>query len=284
MLIDTHCHLDAFAAYKSHPEGCDRNILLGINPERKRRIDFTSPETELDAVIQRANAAGITNFINIGSTLESSIASCELAQKYAQIYASVGVHPHDADTFDTQAEKKLRELAQKDKVVAIGETGLDYYRNLSSQDSQKQAFIKQIELAKELKLPLVIHSRQAEIDVLQILKRAMPLRAAIHCFSGDQNFLKSCLECGFFISFTCNITYKKAQNLREMVSLTPLNRLMLETDAPYLSPEGFRGKRNEPLQIKLLAEEVSRIKGVSFKEIAGYTTSNAKEFFNLDER
>lgn len=266
MLIDTHCHLD-----------------------------FPPFEPDCDAVIQRAIQAGITHFINIGSTLESSNASLELAQKYPQIYASVGVHPHDADSFDVQAENKLRELAQKNKVVAIGETGLDYYRNLSSQENQKQAFMKQINLAKDLKLPLVIHSRQAEDEVMQILKAALPLRAVVHCFSGDADFLKNCLECGFFISFTCNITYgfgykeakprlsasKKAQGLRDMVALTPLNRLMLETDAPYLSPEGFRGKRNEPLQIKLLAEEVSRIKGVSFSEIADRTTQNAKEFFKL---
>lgn len=276
MLIDTHCHLD----------------FPPFDPDR-------------DAVIRRAKAAGISYLINIGSTLESSIASCELAEKYTQIYASVGVHPHDADGFDEQAENKLRALAQKDKVVAIGETGLDYYRNLSNPDNQKQAFIKQISLAKDLNLPLVIHSRQAEVDVMRILKAAMPLRAVVHCFSGDENFLKESLECGFFISFTCNITYpagvsnsgrdpvseikdlekrdKKAQNLRDMVGLTPLDRLMLETDAPYLSPEGFRGKRNEPCQIRLLAQEVSRIKGISFKEVADKTTSNAKKFFNLEE-
>ncbi|PIQ91227.1 MAG: hydrolase TatD [Candidatus Omnitrophica bacterium CG11_big_fil_rev_8_21_14_0_20_41_12] len=253
MLIDTHCHLD-----------------------------FPPFEPDRDEVIQRAIQAGVTNFINIGSTLESSSNSCSLAQKYSQVYATVGVHPHDADSFDIQAENQLKILAQKNKVVAIGETGLDYYRNLSSQQNQKQAFIKQIELAKELKLPLVIHSRQAEAQVMQILKAALPLPAVVHCFSGDADFLQDCLECGFFISFTCNITYKKAQGLRDMVALTPLNRLMLETDAPYLSPEGFRGKRNEPLQIKLLAEEVSRIKGVSFSQIADRTTQNAKEFFNLE--
>ncbi|MFH1191414.1 MAG: TatD family hydrolase [Candidatus Omnitrophota bacterium] len=252
MLIDTHCHLD----------------FPPFDPDR-------------DAVIQRAKEAGIFYFINIGATLESSIAACELAQNYTPIYASVGVHPHDADGFDSQAINKLRELAQMNKVVAIGETGLDYYRNLSSQENQKQAFIKQIELAKDLKLPLVIHSRQAEKDVLRILRAALPLRAVVHCFSGDESFLQECLGFGFFISFTCNITYKKAQGLREIVRLTPLNRLMLETDAPYLSPEGFRSQRNEPFQIKLLAEEVSRIKGVSVEEVAEQTTQNAKGFFKL---
>lgn len=252
MLIDTHCHLD----------------FPPFDPDR-------------DQVIQRAREAGINYFINIGATLESCAASCALAHKYSEIYTSVGVHPHDADTFDQQAQARLKQLACEKKVVAIGETGLDYYRNLSSQANQKQAFAKQIELAKDLKLPLVIHSRQAERDVLQILKSALPLAAVVHCFSGDASFLKECLDCGFFISYTCNITYKKAQGLREMVSLTPLDKLMLETDAPYLSPEGFRGKRNEPFQIKLLADEISRIKGVSFAEIAEQTTQNAKGFFKL---
>jgi len=252
MLIDTHCHLD-----------------------------FPQFDADRDLVIQRAKAAGISYFINIGATLESSAAGCALAQKYAQIYASVGVHPHDADTFDGKAEAKLRQLAFEKKVVAIGETGLDYYRNLSSPDNQKKAFIKQIELAQELKLPLVIHCRQAEKDTMLILKSVLPLQAVIHCFSGDDNFLKECLDCGFFISYTCNITFKKAQNLREMVKLTPLDKLMLETDAPYLSPEGFRGKRNEPSQIKLLADQISLIKGVSLEEIAQQTTQNAKDFFKL---
>ncbi len=252
MLIDTHCHLD-FPVF---------------DPDR-------------DQVIRRALESGINYCINIGATLESSAASCVLALKYPGIYASVGVHPHDADTFDHQAEARLRQLAAGQKVVAIGETGLDYYRNLSSKENQRQAFLKQIDLAKDLNLPVVIHCRQAEEETLQILRLALPLRAVVHCFSGDESFLKECLGYGFLISYTCNITHKKAQGLREMVRLTPLDKLMLETDAPYLSPEGFRGQRNEPLQIKLLAQEVSRIKEVSFEETANKTTQNAKEFFSL---
>lgn len=252
MLVDTHCHLD-----------------------------FTQFDADRDAVIQRAADAGVNYLVNIGATLGSSTAACELAAKYSQVYAGVGVHPHDADGFDQNAEDKLRELALRNKVVAIGETGLDFYRNLSSEENQLAAFNRQIQLAKDLKLPLVIHSRQAEEQVMQVLKTAMPVKAVIHCFSGDEIFLRGCLGLGFFISFTCNITYKKAQGLRDMVSLTPLDRLMLETDAPYLSPEGFRGKRNEPMQVKLLAEAVSLIKGVSVDEIAEKTTKNAKEFFKL---
>jgi TatD DNase family protein len=252
LLIDTHCHLD-----------------------------FPQFDADRSLVIKAAQDAGVGYFINIGATLDSSASACNLAKQYPEVFASVGVHPHDADSFNFAAEEKLSQLAKNDKVVAIGETGLDYYRNLSSEKNQEQAFIKQIELAKALNLPLVLHCRQAEKQAMQILKTHMPFQAVVHCFSGDKDFLNDCLNLGFFISFTCNITYKKAQDLREMVKLTPLDRLMLETDAPYLSPEGFRGKRNTPVQIKLLAEQVAQIKGASFEQIADKTTQNALEFFKL---
>ena len=142
-------------------------------------------------------------------------------------------------------------------------------------------FISLLKIAKELDLPLVIHTRQAQNETLKILKDNMPIRAVIHCFSGDAEFLQQCLDLGFYISYTCNITYKKAQNLRDMVKLTPLERLVLETDCPYLSPEGQRGKRNTPSNIKFLVEEVSRIKGITFEEVADATTANAFKFFNL---
>jgi TatD DNase family protein len=252
MLIDTHCHLD-FADFKE----------------------------DLDQVIQRAQSAQVNYFINPGSTLESCRAAVLLADRYPQIYAAVGVHPHDADTFDASAQSQLEELAGQQKVVAIGETGLDYYRNLSSKENQRQAFLKQIALAKKLNLPLIIHCRQAEEETLEFLKGALPLQAVVHCFSGNGDFLKECLDLGFFVSYTCNITYPKAQGLREVLKLTPLDRLMLETDAPYLSPDGFRGKRNEPTQVKLLAQAVSLILGISLAEIEDCTTRNAKGFFKL---
>jgi TatD DNase family protein len=252
MLADTHCHLD-----------------------------FEQFDVDRRDVIRRAREAGVAYLVNIGATLESSRAACALADQYEEVYAGVGVHPHDADTFGKESESMLKELASGKKVVAIGEAGLDYYRNLSSGENQLRAFRAQIDLAKELGLPLVIHSRQADEQVIEVLKSSMPLKAVVHCFSGGGDFLKECLELGLFISFTCNITYKKAQGLRDMVKLAPMERLMLETDAPYLSPEGFRGKRNEPMQIKLLAEAVGMIKGISFDEVAEKTTQNAVRFFNL---
>jgi TatD DNase family protein len=158
---------------------------------------------------------------------------------------------------------------------------LDYYKNYSKGENQLILFASLIKLAKDLDLPMVIHSRQASADTLRILKENLPLRAVLHCFSGDENFLKECLDLGFYISFTCNITYKKADNLRQMVKLTPSDRLMLETDAPFLSPEQLRGRRNEPLNVQYLAEEVAKIRGEALDQLSLQTTSNAKAFFKL---
>jgi TatD DNase family protein len=252
MLIDTHCHLD-------FPE---------FDPDR-------------DEVIRSAKSEGIDYMINVGSSLKSSSASLGLAQRYDFIYAAVGIHPHEADKFNQEEFKALNDLAKKDKVVAIGEIGLDYYKNYAQQENQKRLFIHQVNLSRELKLPLVIHSRQAESDTLRVLKEAMPLKAVVHCFSGDENFLKACLELGFFVSFTCNITYKKAENLREIIKIAPLERIFLETDAPYLAPEGLRGKRNQPLNVKYVAGEIARIKALSLEEVARLTSANAKAFFGL---
>lgn len=232
-------------------------------------------------VIGRCREKGIDYIINIGSSLENSRRSVNLAKEYDFIYASVGCHPHDADSCDEGVVTELEKLSLADKVIAIGEIGLDYYRNLSSPDNQLKVFTRLVNLAKKRQLPVILHSRQAHEDTLKVLKENMPLRAVVHCFSGGQDFLKKCLDLGFFISFTCNITYKKAQDLREMVKLAPLNNLFLETDAPYLSPEGFRGKRNEPWQVRFLAEEISKIKGISVEVVAQATSNNAMNFFGL---
>jgi len=252
MLIDTHCHLD-----------------------------FPEFSADLVEVITRAQANGVDYLVNIGSGLERSRKSVELAGRYDCIYATVGVHPHDSDSFQPQDREMLKKLARGKKVVAIGEIGLDFYKNYSRKENQLPLFYSLLGLAKDLGLPVVIHSRQADSETLKILKEVMPIKAVIHCFSGGQAFLEECLGLGFFISFTCNITYKKAEQLRQLLRIAPLGRLMLETDAPFLSPEGFRGKRNEPYQVKLLAEAIARIKEISFEEVAGATTDNAREFFKI---
>lgn len=252
MLVDTHCHLD-----------------------------FPEFDSDRQAVTKRAQDAGLGYIINVGSSLQGCQRSLNLTREYDFIYTTIGIHPHEADSFKEGVYDSLKGLARKEKVVAIGEIGLDYYRNLSAHENQKRLFLALIKLAKELGLPLVIHTRQAQPDTLEILKAQMPLKAVVHCFSGDELFLKECLDLGFLISFTCNLTYKKAQALRELAKLVPLERLLLETDAPYLSPEGLRGRRNEPQHVKVLAEELSRIRGLDFAKLAEATTENAIRFFNL---
>jgi TatD DNase family protein len=252
MLIDTHCHLD-------FPE-----------------FDADRPQ-----VLKRAQDAGVDYVINIGSSLAGSVNSVNLARDYPNIFAVVGCHPHDAADFSGADIETIKSLAKSEKVVAIGEIGLDYFRNLSPQGIQQEIFTSLLRLAKLLDLPVVIHSRDAQADTLQILDAEGVKKAIVHCFGGDLSFLKSCIDRGYLVSFTCNVTYKKAQAVREAVKSAPLERICLETDAPYLSCEGNRGKRNEPWYVKTLAEEIAKIKEVSVEEIARATTQNAISFFNL---
>jgi TatD DNase family protein len=251
-LIDTHCHLDF-------------------------------PEFDADRlqVIARAAARGVNRIVNIGSSLEGSRRSVKLAGEHDCLYATVGIHPHEADSFREAQAKELKELAMERKVVAIGEIGLDYFKNFSRADNQRRLFQSLLALARESSLSLVIHSRDAHKDTISMLKEFMPLKAVVHCFSGGRDFLEDCLGLGLMVSYTCNITYKKAEGLREALKATPLDRLMLETDAPYLSPEGQRGRRNEPANVRELAEFAARLLGVSPEELAEITTRNAREFFKI---
>jgi TatD DNase family protein len=256
MLIDTHCHLD-----------------------------FPDFDTDRDACLARAAAAGIKTMINVASSLKASRDAVRLAQSFDSVYASVGIHPHDAKDFSPQGLAEIKELAAQPKVVAIGEVGLDFYRNLSEPQAQTGTFREFIALALEARLPLIVHSRLAQDETLAILKEYPDLTSSgvvIHCFSGDMEFLKTCLERGYFVSFTCNATYKKADAIRQSIRYVSLDRMFLETDAPFLAPEGKRGKRNEPAYLVELAQEVSRIKGVDFETVCAETTKNARQFFKID--
>jgi TatD DNase family protein len=254
MLIDTHCHLD-----------------------------FKDFKDDINAVLKRSMDNGIGFIINVGSSMEGTERSIKIAGENDFIYAAIGIHPHEADSVIEDDVKLFAGFVSSPKVVAIGEIGLDYYKNISSQKNQKKLFIRLLEIAKLANLPLIIHNRDAHMDMIDILKNIMgnSVNGAMHCFSGDEKFLKICLDMGFFISFTCNITYKNAAGLREIVKLAPMDRLLLETDAPFLAPQNFRGKRNEPMNVKYVAEEVARIKGLSFEEVANTTTENAKLLFKL---
>lgn len=256
MLIDTHCHLD-----------------------------FPEFEADRDFVLKRAQEAGVGTIINIGSSLRGSLDSVRLAQNYPEVFASVGLHPHDSKDFSEDAFAKIKGLIGEKKVVAIGEVGLDFYRNLSEPKDQEKVFRRFVALASEAKLPLIVHCRQAEEEVLRVFQESQDLEVpgvVVHCFSGSLPFLKKCLDRGFFVSFTCNITYKKSAGLQELVRTAPLDRIFLETDAPYLPPEGKRGRRNEPAAVKDLAHEVAWIKGIYFEKVCFETTKNAKQFFKID--
>ncbi len=250
--IDTHCHLD-----------------------------FPEYDLDREEVVLRAKEHNVDYIINVGSDVSNSKRAVAVAQKFENVFATVGCHPHDASSFSSDMIDVLKDLAGKNKVLAIGEIGLDYYRNLSPAEFQKKVFVDLIHLAKEKNLPIVLHSRHAESDTLEILKAEKVEKAIVHCFSSNENFLKDCLDLGYYVSFTCNVTYKKSQALRDILKIVPLDRFCLETDAPYLSPEGYRGKRNEPWFVALLAQEVAKIRGCSLEEVANATTANAKKFFGI---
>jgi TatD DNase family protein len=246
-------------------------------------LDFPDFNQDRRDVIERARKAGLGFIINIGSSVEASERSLGLAREYDMVYASIGIHPHYAKDVKGEVPDGLKRLIREDKVVAIGETGLDYYRNLSPKELQRSLFIEFIGLAAENDLPLVIHAREAHEETLSILGDNLKggARGVMHCFSGTENDLAGYLELGFLISFTCSLTFKNAGKLRSLAERVPPEKLLLETDAPYMAPQEFRGKRNEPSYLTYLVEELSRIHGLTGEDIARITTHNAKTLFGL---
>ncbi len=255
MLIDTHCHLD-----------------------------FKDFDKDRDEAIERAKRSGIARIINVASSIGGTRRSIELAAMYDIVYATVGIHPHEAASVTDAAMDELKSIISNTKVVAIGEVGLDYYRNISPRDAQTRAFRRFISLALSTGLPIIIHTRNADSEALDILEEESKgrLRGVVHCFSGDMDFLKRVLSLGLFVSFTANITYKNADKLREVAKHVPVERLLLETDAPFLAAQEFRGKRNEPSYLKYLVEEWTRLSGLSGDDIERITTHNANGLFKLN--
>jgi TatD DNase family protein len=255
MIIDTHCHLD-----------------------------FSEFDSDRPQALAAAKAAGVETMINVGSSLEGSRRAVALSRAYPEVFATVGIHPHDARECDDAAFAEIEKLGKEPKVVAIGEVGLDFFRNLSEPSAQREVFGRFLALAARMMKPLVIHCRNAESDMLRMLTpeatKGIP-GIVVHCFSGSADFLSACLDMGFFVSFTANITYKKAQGLRDLVRCVPLEKMFLETDAPYLSPEGKRGRRNEPANVVEVAREVSRVKGIDVEKVCAQTTKNARQFFQI---
>jgi TatD DNase family protein len=235
---------------------------------------------DLDAVLSRARDAGITAMVNVGFDVDSSADGVHLAQKQPDVFAAVGVHPHDAKTVDAYVLSYLEELSEDPNVVAIGEIGLDFYRNLSPRRVQEEVFVKQLALAEKVGLPVIIHDRDAHRRVVEILKAEGASHGVMHCFSGDMGLAKQVLDLGFYISFAGPITYNGGR-AGDIMRKMPPDRLLVETDCPYLTPVPYRGKRNEPAYVRYVAERVARFIGRSVEEVEALTDENARRFFNL---
>ena len=260
MLIDTHAHLDS------------------------SRFD-----DDRDAALDRAWEAGVVAIVTIGIDLETSRAAVALAEADERIFATVGFHPHDAKRADAAALAELRNLAQHSRVVAIGEIGLDYYRDLSPRDVQRRVFSQQLQIASEVGKPVIIHDRQAHTHTLEILRQWVTEsrpelaehRGVLHCFSGDLALAQAGIELGFFIGVDGPVTYQNARRLPGLVKKLAVERLLVETDAPFLTPHPYRGQRNEPAYVRLVAEKVAEVKNLTLAEVAQVTTANANTLFQL---
>jgi TatD DNase family protein len=248
---------------------------------------LTMPEyRDIEQVLDRARSAGLEFIIDVGFDIDSSEKSTHLSKNSNFIYSAVGIHPHDAKSFHEDTFRKLQELVEMPRVVAIGEIGLDYHYSLSSQEEQKRVFSKLLWLAREKKLPIIIHGRESYSDIKDIIIREghSNIEGVFHSFAGDKDILKWALDSGFYISVSGMVTFKKAQNIVDTVKAVPMDRLLIETDCPYLTPDPHRGTRNEPAYVKLVAEAVASIKGMTLDEVGEATTKNAKRLFKLDKK
>jgi TatD DNase family protein len=251
-------------------------------------IDGEAFDEDRDEVVKRAKEAGVMAMLVVGTgnPHDGEIAKAvRVAQQYENVFASVGVHPHDAKLYDDEAENHLIELVRSsEKIIAWGEIGLDFYYDHSPRDVQKEVFIRQIRKARELGLPVIIHSRDADDETVEILTEecsAENFRGIMHCFGGTAKMAESLMKIGFLISFAGNVTFKKAENLRDAARVVPLDKLLIETDCPFLTPVPFRGKRNEPAFVVHTAEFLADFYGVGIEGIAANTTENFCRFFNL---
>lgn len=248
-------------------------------------VHLNNEQFDLDReyLIKNLKNNGIELVVNVGADLKSSIESVELAKEYENIYATVGVHPHSAKDLTDDMLEELKDLTKEKKVVAIGEIGLDYHYDNSPRDIQRKWFKKQIQLAKELDLPIVVHSREADQDTLDILKEeSKGLKAIIHCFSSDRAMMKEYIDLGFYISLAGPTTFKKTDELKEVAKEIPIEKLLVETDCPYLAPHPYRGKRNEPMFVKHTAELIAKLRGMTLEDLALQTNKNTKSIFAID--
>ena len=246
-------------------------------------LEMPQFDGDRDEVIKRTVESGISLIIDVGSDLKGSRTALELARRYDFIYASAGIHPHEVKGVTIETYKEIRELLSDPKVVAVGEIGLDYYKDYSPRDIQQREFINQIRIAKEFKKPVIVHSRDAREDTLKILKdeKVSEIGGIMHCFSGDEEMARRCMDMGFYISFAGPVTYPNADKLRKVVKSIPTNRLLTETDCPYLAPQQMRGKRNEPAYVRYVAEKIAEVKGLSLEDIERIIELNVYNLFRI---
>ncbi len=254
MFIDSHAHIQ-------HSQ---------FNPDR-------------EAVIQRAAVANVSNILVIGFNFETSLGAVELAETYNHVYATVGMHPHDSRDLTADVLKTFRDLLNHPKVVALGEIGLDYYRNLSPQEIQKDAFEKQLDLAEEMEVPIIIHNRDAYMDILPILEaRQGKVKGVLHCFTGEIDLMHRSLDVGFYIGIGGIVTYPNAKDVQQVATEVPLDRLLIETDCPWLTPQFRRGKRNEPAYVTEVALKIAELRHTTIEAIGEITSKNFNILFGTD--
>lgn len=240
-------------------------------------------KNDMDQTLKSVYETGVRYILNAASDIPSLESTVEMAEKYPFVYAAVGIHPHNANDITDEILFKIKEYTKKTKVVAIGEIGLDYHYDFSPRDIQKKWLIKQIELAKELKMPVIIHDRESHEDILKIVKEnnAGENGGVFHCFSGSVEMLKTVLDSNFHIGLGGPVTFSNARKTVEVAKSVPLDRLLIETDSPYLTPEPFRGKRNDSSYVRFVVEKIAEIRGMSFEELAEITTQNTKKLFGI---
>lgn len=254
MLIDTHAH-----------------------------IDFGEYGENISTTLKNALDAGVEKIIIPGVEPEGFERIMSLTSSYKNLYGAIGIHPSEAKKWIESSYDQIKSLAQDPKIVAIGEIGLDYYWDKTYNDLQKEVFRKQIEIAKELKKPIIVHDREAHQDTFEILKEtgAKEVGVVMHCFSGSPEFALECVKEGFYIALGGVVTFKNAKKPQEVAKIVPLENLLLETDSPYLTPEPYRGKVNSPANVRIVAEAIARLRNISFEEVESQTTSNAERLFGI---
>lgn len=246
-------------------------------------MDDKSFARDRDKVLQKARSSGVELIVNVGYDIPSSERSIHLSEKYPFVYAAVGIHPHDASMVTPETYQTLEKMAGHPKVVAIGEMGLDFYRDLSPREVQRQVFSEQLSLARRLQKPVIIHDRDAHGEIMEILKReAQGMTGVLHCFSGSWEMARFCLQLGFYISIAGPVTYTNAKQLLDIAKKVPADRLLVETDSPYLTPHPLRGQRNDSSLVSLVAQKVAELRGQDPEELAYKMLVNGCELFGIE--